>query len=197
MVVILQNSGATTGVDILRKISLLQNDPDPNKRAIVAGVAPKVIMISNSPVGTAFWKQTCPDKNNKERKNPTIERELNHHKPTSLLEDALAPVYALLNTRDARGVYAQRAIGYVNNGFSAESKETSVFLFARPNDSAAASRLDVIQPRSRRDATGAVWSKSYGQQPRANHRLLRPKSDLEHRRARPDSRRAPGKVDCQ
>jgi predicted acylesterase/phospholipase RssA len=122
-----ENSGATTGVDILRKISLLQNDPDPNKRAIVADVAPKVIMISNSPVGTAFWKQTCPDKNNKERKNPTIERELNHHKPTSLLEDALAPVYALLNTRDARGVYAQRAIGYVNNGFSADPKKQVYF----------------------------------------------------------------------
>ena len=122
-----ENSGATTGVDILRKISLLQNDPDPNKRAIVAGVAPKVIMISNSPVGTAFWKQTCPDNNNKEKKNPTIERELNHHKPTSLLEDALAPVYALLNTRDARGVYAQRAIGYVNNGFSADPKKQVYF----------------------------------------------------------------------
>jgi predicted acylesterase/phospholipase RssA len=122
-----ENSGATTGVDILRKISLLQNDPDPNKQAIVAGVAPKVIMISNSPVGTAFWKQTCPDKNNKERKNPTIDRELNHHKPTSLLEDALAPVYALLNTRDARGVYAQRAIGYVNNGFSADPKKQVYF----------------------------------------------------------------------
>ena len=122
-----ENSGATTGVDILRKISLLRNDPDPNKQAIVAGVAPKVIMISNSPVGTAFWKQTCPDKNNKERKNPTIERELNHHKPTSLLEDALAPVYALLNTRDARGMYAQRAIGYVNNGFSADPKKQVYF----------------------------------------------------------------------
>jgi hypothetical protein len=122
-----ENSAATTGVDILRKISLLRNDPDPNKQAIVAGVAPKVIMISNSPVGTAFWKQTCPDKNNKERKNPTIERELNHHKPTSLLEDALAPVYALLNTRDARGVYAQRAIGYVNNGFSADPKKQVYF----------------------------------------------------------------------
>ena len=122
-----ENSGATTGVDILRKISLLQSDPDPSKRAIVAGVAPKVIMISNSPVGTAFWKQTCPDNNNIEKKNPTIERELNHHKPTSLLEDALAPVYALLNTRDARGVYAQRAIGYVNNGFSADPKKQVYF----------------------------------------------------------------------
>ena len=122
-----ENSGATTGVDILRKISLLQSDPDPNKRAIVAGVAPKVIMISNSPVGTAFWKQTCPDQNNKVKENPTIERELNHHKPTSLLEDALAPVYALLNTRDARGVYAQRAIGYVNNGFSADPKKQVYF----------------------------------------------------------------------
>src|SRR5262249_56752622 len=44
-----ENSGATTGVDILRKISLLQKDPDFNKRAIVASVVPKVIMISNSP----------------------------------------------------------------------------------------------------------------------------------------------------
>src|SRR5262245_58068851 len=82
-----ENSGATTGVDILRKISLLQTDPDSNKWAIVANVVPKVIMISNSPVGTAFWKQRCPDKNNKEKENRTIERELSHQKPTSLLED--------------------------------------------------------------------------------------------------------------
>src|SRR5262245_1906649 len=122
-----ENSGATTGVDILRKISLLRNDPDPSKQAIVANVAPKIIMISNSPVGTAFWKQKCPDKNNKEKENRTIERELSHHKPTSLLEDALAPVYALLNTRDARGVYAQRAIGYVNNGFSPDPKKQVYF----------------------------------------------------------------------
>jgi hypothetical protein len=122
-----ENSGATTGVDILRNISLLQKDPDFNKRAIVASVIPKVIMISNSPVGTAFWKQRCPDKNNKEKENRTIERELSHHKPTSLLEDALAPVYALLNTRDARGVYAQRAIGYVNNGFSPDPKKQVYF----------------------------------------------------------------------
>jgi len=122
-----ENSGATTGVDILRKIGLLQKDPDFNKRAIVASVIPKVIMISNSPVGTAFWKQRCPDKNNKEKENRTIERELSHYKPTSLLEDALAPVYALLNTRDARGVYAQRAIGYVNNGFSPDPKKQVYF----------------------------------------------------------------------
>jgi hypothetical protein len=122
-----ENSGATTGVDILRKISLLQSDPDSNKRAIVANVAPKVIMISNSPVGTAFWNQKCPGKNNKEKENRTIERELSHHKPTSLLEDELAPAYALLNTRDARGVYAQRAIGYVNNGFSADPKKQVYF----------------------------------------------------------------------
>jgi hypothetical protein len=120
-----ENSGATTGVDILRKISLLQKDP--NKQAIFADVSPKVIMISNSPVGTAFWKQQCPDQNNKEKENRTIERELSHHKPTSLLEDALAPAYALLNTRDARGVYAQRAIGYVNNGFSADPKKQVYF----------------------------------------------------------------------
>jgi len=82
-------------------------------------------MISNSPVGTAFW--TCPDQNNKNKENRTIERELSHHQPTSLLEDALAPVYALLNTRDARGVYAQRAIGYVNNGFSADPKKEVYF----------------------------------------------------------------------
>ena len=124
-----ENSGATTGVDILRKISLLQNDPDPNKRAIVANVVPKVIMISNSPIGTAFWKQKCPDKNEaeQEKENRTIERELSHRKPTSLLEDALAPVYALLNTRDARGVYAQRAIGYANNGFSPDPKKQVYF----------------------------------------------------------------------
>jgi predicted acylesterase/phospholipase RssA len=122
-----ENSGATTGVDILRKISLLRIDPDPNKQAIVAHVAPKIIMISNSPVGTAFWKQDCPGTNNKQKENRAIQRELSHHKPTSLLEDALAPVYALLNTRDARGVYAQRAIGYTNNGFSPDPQKQVYF----------------------------------------------------------------------
>ena len=122
-----ENSGATTGVDILRKIGLLQRDPDPNKQAIVANVVPKVIMISNSPVGTAFWEQRCPDKNNKEKENRTIQRELSHRNPSSFLEDALAPVYSLLNTRDARGVYAQRAIGYVNNGFSLDPKKQVYF----------------------------------------------------------------------
>lgn len=125
-----ENSGATTATDILRQITLLQNDPDPAKRAIVADVVPKIIMISNNPMGTAFWEQQCQDNPKDQKKEDrTIKRDLKHRKPSSFLEDALAPVYALLQSRDARGVYAQREIGYRPNG-STPDLEKKVYFFS-------------------------------------------------------------------
>ena len=121
-----ENSGATTAIDILREISLLQQSPDQSKRDIVANIVPKIIMIANNPVGDSFWEEQCePGKPGKA--NVTVARELSHRKPSSLLEDELAPIYALLNTRDARGIYAQRAIGYANNGFSSDPKKQVYF----------------------------------------------------------------------
>ena len=116
--------------DILRQITLLKNDPDPNKRAIVADVVPKIIMISNNPTGNAFWEQQCGENPKEQKKEDrTIKRDLKHGKPSSFLEDALAPAYALLQSRDARGVYAQREIGYRPNG-SAPDLEKKVYFFS-------------------------------------------------------------------
>jgi hypothetical protein len=47
----------------------------------------------------------------------TTQAEEEHHKPGTFLEDALAPAYALLHTRDARGTYAQYAIGKAQSVF--------------------------------------------------------------------------------
>ena len=110
-----ENSGATTALDILRQINTVINaDPE------FADVTPRIIMISNSPIGVAFGNRDTKDL--AKGTDKTIEREASHHKPGSFLEDGLAPVYALLNTRDARGVYAQRAIGHAQETFYRERK---------------------------------------------------------------------------
>lgn len=111
-----ENSGATTALDILRQINVILNNP--STKVEFADVMPKIIMISNSPIGTGFGNRKSKDLS--QEKDATITREISHHRPGSFLEDALAPVYALLNTRDARGVYAQRAIGRAQQIFYAE-----------------------------------------------------------------------------
>jgi hypothetical protein len=110
-----ENSGATTALDILRQINAVINAD-----AEFADVLPRIIMISNNPIGVAFGNRNSKDLAKETDK--TVERETSHHKPGSFLEDALAPVYALLNTRDARGVYAQRAIGRAQGTFYTERK---------------------------------------------------------------------------
>ena len=64
---------------------------------------PKVIMISNDPLGIASGSRKIS------QAKSTL-REANQHKPGTFLEDALAPLYTLFSTREARGSYAQRAI---------------------------------------------------------------------------------------
>ncbi len=88
-------------------------------------------MISNSAVGTGFGNRNT--KALSKKKLTTIAREISHYEPGSFLEDALAPAYALLHTREARGVYAQRAIGraqqifYTERGFSPDPREQVYF----------------------------------------------------------------------
>jgi hypothetical protein len=110
-----ENSGTTTALDILRQVNVILNNQNSQE---FADVVPKIIMISNSPTGTGFGDRKSEDLP-KER-HTTIAREISHYKPGSFLEDAVAPVYALVHTREARGVYAQRAIGRAQQIFYAE-----------------------------------------------------------------------------
>jgi hypothetical protein len=111
-----ENSGATTALDILRQINVILNHA--NTKAEFADVLPKIIMISNSPTGTGFGDRRIKDFS--KNQSTTIAREISHYKPGAFLEDAVAPAYALLHTREARGVYAQRAIGRAQEIFYAE-----------------------------------------------------------------------------
>jgi hypothetical protein len=101
-----ENSGATTALDVLRQVIAVLKKPGGE----LGDTVPKIIMISNSPIGTAFGDRK-PEDLKKLCRGPTTTAEVEHNEPGTFLEDGLAPAYALLSTRDARGVYAQRAIG--------------------------------------------------------------------------------------
>jgi len=97
-----ENSGATTTLEILKIIALLA-DQDPRWQR----VEPFVIHISNDPVEAKYGSDslaTAPD-------NPTIA-------PKDFLNEALSPLWTLLNTRDARGYYARETaawhVGHAN-----------------------------------------------------------------------------------
>jgi hypothetical protein len=95
-----ENSGATTALDILREITREMERPGNN----LGDTVPKLIMISNNPTANA----PVPDG---KKVTVTTKAEQKQSEPSTFLEDAMAPVDALLHTRDARGTYAQRAIG--------------------------------------------------------------------------------------
>jgi len=102
-----ENSGAATALDVLRQVNK-ELSQTPALRAII----PQIIMISNNPLGIAsgsrdltMTKQALKDVAR------TATAEAARRKPGTFLEDALAPAYALLSTRDARGEYAEKAIG--------------------------------------------------------------------------------------
>jgi hypothetical protein len=94
-----ENSAAATALDILRQVADAINDPKNR----LTNVVPKIIMISNDPLGAAFASETETD-------SPTTQAEQAQNEPGTFLEDALAPINALFNAREARGTYAQRAI---------------------------------------------------------------------------------------
>ena len=95
-----ENSGATTALDILREITRAMRQANTD----LGDTVPKLIMISSNPIANV------PEG---PKKSPTVTTEADQKRsePSTFLEDVMAPVYALLNARDARGKYAQRALG--------------------------------------------------------------------------------------
>jgi hypothetical protein len=89
-----ENSGATTTLEILKIMALLA-DEDPRWER----VEPFVIHISNDPVEAKYRSDSLLSAPG----NPQIE-------PKQLLNEALSPLWTLLNTRDARGFYARETV---------------------------------------------------------------------------------------
>jgi Patatin-like phospholipase len=123
-----ENSGATTALDILREITREMSRAGSDLEDTV----PKLIMISNNPTANA----PMPD-GVKRKMIVTTEAEQKRSEPSTFLGDAIAPVNALLNTRDARGTYAQRAIGHAQeifyenlNGKLPPNQEAKVYYFS-------------------------------------------------------------------
>jgi predicted acylesterase/phospholipase RssA len=102
-----ENSGAATALDVLRQVN-----NEIRQNAELRGIIPQIIMISNNPLGVASGSRDLA-MTKQELKNVarTAEADAAQREPGTFLEDALAPAYALLSTRDARGEYAQKAIG--------------------------------------------------------------------------------------
>jgi len=108
-----ENSGAATALDILRQVNneLRQN-------AELRAVIPQIIMISNNPLGVASGSRDLTmTKQALKNVARSAAAEAARREPGTFLEDALAPAYALLSTRDARGEYAQKAIGQAQREF--------------------------------------------------------------------------------
>jgi hypothetical protein len=121
-----ENSGATTALDILREITREMGRAGSD----LGDTVPKLIMISNNPTANA----PLPDG---KKATVTTTAEQKQSEPSTFLEDTMAPVDALLHTRDARGTYAQRAIGqaqeifYENlNGKLPPNQDSKVYYFS-------------------------------------------------------------------
>ena len=110
-----ENSGATTALDILREITREMGRAGSD----LGDTVPKLIMISNNPTANAPMPAGA-----KKKMTVTTEAEQKRSEPSTFLEDVMAPVDALLNTRDARGTYAQRAIGHAQEIFYENLKGT-------------------------------------------------------------------------
>jgi hypothetical protein len=105
-----ENSAATTALEIVARVK------DVCAHDHIANVDVKVIMISNNP-----QKETitiAPAKPGPEPAKPT------HTQPVTtsgqFLGEVTAPLYTMLNTRDARGTYAQKAIARAQRRFKAD-----------------------------------------------------------------------------
>ncbi len=108
-----ENSGAATALDVLRQVNneLRQN-------AELRAIIPQIIMISNDPLGVASGSRDLTmTKQALKNVARTAAAEAAQRKPGTFLEDALAPAYALLSTREARGEYAQKSIGQAQREF--------------------------------------------------------------------------------
>jgi hypothetical protein len=108
-----ENSGATTALEIVRRID------DWCEHEGISNVDVKVIMISNDPRKRSL--SIAPAKPGPESNAPGRTKPVTDH--SAVLGDVMAPIYALLNTRDARGVYAQKAIRREQRPFKADEPE--------------------------------------------------------------------------
>jgi hypothetical protein len=83
----------------------------PNRE--IRNVDVKVIMISNDPRKPSIDPATPAPPSNLPKRTQKMTRE------TNFLGDVTAPIYALMNTRNARGTYAQKAIALEQRRFKA------------------------------------------------------------------------------
>jgi hypothetical protein len=108
-----ENSGAATGLDILRLVN-----SELRQNAQLRGIIPQIIMISNDPLGVASGSRDLTmTKESLKNVARAAAAEAAQRQPGTFLEDTLAPAYALLSTREARGEYAQKAIGQAQGQF--------------------------------------------------------------------------------
>lgn len=89
-----ENSGATTTLEILKTIDVLADQDERWQR-----VEPYVIHISNEPVDPSLGPSTLETAPG----NAAIA-------PRRILNEVLSPLWSMLDTRDARGVYARETV---------------------------------------------------------------------------------------
>jgi len=103
-----ENSAATTAGEIVTRI---KDFCAFNK---IANVDVKVIVISNNPRKPSISPaKPAPEPPGPRRTRPAVAR-------GQFIGELTAPLYTLLNTRDARGTYAQKAIGREQRRFKAD-----------------------------------------------------------------------------
>jgi len=102
-----ENSGATTAYEIATRIK----DWCAFKK--IANVDVKIIMISNNPRKPSIAPaKPAPEPPGPKRTRPAVVS-------GQFMSELTAPLFTLLNTRDARGTYAQKAIGREQRRFKA------------------------------------------------------------------------------
>jgi len=104
-----ENSAATTAYEVATRIK--QRCALPNHE--IRNVDVKVIMISNDPRKPPIDPAAPPPPSNLPKRTQKMTRE------TNFLGDVTAPIDALMNTRNARGTYAQKAIALEQRRFKA------------------------------------------------------------------------------
>ena len=104
-----ENSAATTALEIVTRVK------DVCAQEHIANVDVKVIMISNDPRKGSI--AIAPAKPGPERSEPKRSKPVTTN--GQFLGEITAPLYTLLNTRDARGTYAQKAIRREQRRFKA------------------------------------------------------------------------------
>ena len=128
-----ENSGAATALDMLREIN---RELCADKNHTLGVIVPKVIMISNDPLGIASGSRKIS------QAKSTL-REANQHKPGTFLEDALAPLYTFIFYSGSARFLCPK--GHQHRARPSLRDNRS---FASPGSKGADGRL-LFQPRSR------------------------------------------------